>query len=565
MFEQLESFETETQIIAIGVGTVGCKILSTALSENDDSVKTVFIHSSEQFLSDLGVNKVDTIPLSKKKENFRINTPYDALTAIKNKQNKLEDLLALSDIVFVVSGLGGATGSGCSPFIVEVAQKSGALCIGMFSLPFEFEGRGKRGAALKAYAELTKETDSLLLIENEKLLNSNELFRAESTSSDLFQNSNTYFSSLINGLSSLVTRPGLINVDCQDLKSLLKRMGPCMVGHGVCYGKNKAKEAVSKAFDSITFMGLNIRSAKGCVVNITLGMDSSIDEFDEIGKAVQEALNDHATIIVGTVIDTTMVDKIEVICTLSGLNNLIMDTNAVDESFFTEIVRTIEFEPHQASSGIAILSYFGEVIKQKHTDIEAKVRIEQTHNSVVLVIETPTGQVEKIEKTLNEYGEVILGKKRSSEFLTNDVDAHKLEFKLEMTSLELKQNEKLLGIYKNQNDEYKERLNTLEVQVSTLHNALAKGLSNSNENLQKLISSHEKIPDSLLNLLKSKEAEIVLNEEVKNHIKSEVIKLHSNDKQAFLSFNDLVKNGVYGVTSNSLYNFLITIIQSLPK
>jgi cell division GTPase FtsZ len=575
MFKLIEEHIEEAVIVAVGVGTVGCKILSKSISKNNDGVIGIFIHSNEQFLVNLGIEKANTIVLTSGKATSRINTPRDALLAINKKASELEKLLKNSDIVFVVAGLGGATGSGCSPYIMEYAQQKDTLCIGMFSLPFEFEGRGKKGAALRAYSELIDKTDSLLLIENDMFLK-RVLRNEEGTltgvrrgninpvSSDLFYESNIYFSALITGLSSLVCRPGLINVDHKDLRAVLKSMGPCKLGYGIDSGINRAQGAILQAVSAAEDNGTDIASAKGCVINITAGPDFSIAEFEIIGNVMQEVMSKNTTIVLGTIIDLDMENDIEVTVTFSGLKGPILDMSAAEDGFFTEVVRTIEFESHQASSGIAILSYFGEVIKQKHTDIGASVRIEQTENSVVLIIETPNGEVEKIEKTLEEYGEVILGKKTPAEFLPNKIDAQRLEFKLEMTSMELRQNEKLLLIYQDQNSEYKGRLDSLEQQVHTLQKALSSGLTSSNKNLKSLISKHEQIPSSLLKLLEAHKKSELSQDTIEN-IELKIRKLYAEDRVGFFSLTNLIKNGLYGVAGNSMYNFLINLVQTLPK
>tara|TARA_Y100000296_G_scaffold85988_1_gene124252 strand:- start:1051 stop:2745 length:1695 start_codon:yes stop_codon:yes gene_type:complete len=564
MFELLEGNSEVTKIVAVGVGTVGCKILSSSLNKVENEVKTIFIHSNEKFLSGLGVNDQNTILLSTSTDIPRINTPRDALLALTKRSSQLEEFLSNSDIVFVIAGLGGATGSGCSPFITQHIEKRDALCIGMFSLPFDFEGRGKRGAALSAYSKLKNSTDSLLVIKNDLFLNAARSTTERVIQSDLFHESNIYFSSLISGLSTLVTRPGLINIDYRDLRTVLKSMGPCTVGFGSCSGTDRATKAALQAIKAAEYSGINIKSAKGGVVNITAGPDFAIDEFEAVGNAVKEILGENAIVVVGTVIDMELTDTIEVTFALSGLQELVVDMSAAEDGFFAEVVRNIEFEPHQASSGLSILSYFGEVIKQKHEDVESKVRIEQTDNSVSLIIEAPNGEVEKIEKTLEEYGQVILGNKTPSQFLPNEIDAKKLELKLEMTSFELRQSEKILFLYKNQNEEYKERLNSLEKQMFELQSVLSKGLASSNQNLELLISKHEQIPSNLLSLLESnKDSE--LSKDTEQLIELHVRKLYGEKRSGFISLEDLVRNGVYGVAGNSLYNFLSSLINSFPK
>lgn len=563
MFEAVNGYGNEVKIVVIGVGTVGCKILSSSLAKLDASVDTIFIHSNEQFLSGLGICEDDALLLKANERVSKVNTPRDAYLALRNCSLDLEHKLSNADVVFVLAGLGGATGSGCSPYIAKLIKRQDSLCIGMFSLPFSFEGRGKKGSALLAYSELRKHTDSLLVIENEKFLNLGSS-SSKLSNSDLFRESNVYFSSLISGLSNLVIRPGLINIDLQDLRTVLKSMGPCSLGFGSSKGKNRAKSAVLQAIAAVENSGASISSAKGCVVSITAGPDFSITQFEDIGNEIQRVVGDDIIIVVGSIIDMDIDGCIEVTVILSGLKDLVVDTEATEDGFFTEVIRNIEFESHQASSGISILAYFGEIIKQKHTGVDARVRIEQTSDSVVLIIETPDGEVEKVEKTLEEYGQVILGKKTPAQFLPNELDAQRLELKLEMASMELRQNEKLLQLYESQNNEYKGRIDSMEVQLFSLQNALSNGLTSSNKNLELFIDRQEQIPSGLIQLLelnKNKQ----LTKETTELIESQVRNLYQENHKGFLGLTDLVRNGVYGVVGNSLYNYLIVLINTFPK
>jgi len=560
----MDGTSAEAGIVAIGIGTVGCKILSNSLPKLASEIKTIFIHSNEHFLINLGAVEEHSILLSKSNNTQRINTPNDASLALKNSSTKLDKLLADSEIVFVLAGLGGATGSGCAPYVTQQIQELGSLCIGMFSLPFGFEGRGKKGAALSAYSKLRTTVDSLLVIKNDNFLNAEP--SATSSHSDLFNQSNLYFSSLIYGLSDLMIRPGLINIDQRDLRPIIKSMGSCTVGFGSSSGKNRAYKATIEAIEAATKSGVDIRNGKGAVLNITAGPDFVIREFKEVNKLVSTLLGEQATVVVGTVIDTEMekTDFIEVTFVIFGLEETIVDMSAAEDGFFAELVRNIEFEPHQASSGIAILSYFGEVIKTKHSDIESRVRIEQTNNSVCMVIETSNGDVEKIEKTLEEYGQVIVGNKTPSEFLSDELEAQKLSFKLELAQVELRQANKILEFSENQNSEYKERLKTLELQVFNLQDKIAQGLASSNNNLELVLSKQEQIPSNLIALLDSYKG-TELSKDTKELIESHINELYLKDRPAFINLTDLVKNGIYGVTGNGLYHFLSTLVNTFPK
>lgn len=563
MFELMESEDKPNiKVRAFGVGTVGCRLLSNAKFKIDESIELVYIHAESDFLESLGSHEHFKIIL--RDACNRVNNLSDANRAIEQKHSELTKLIGEADLIFVVAGLGGATGSGCSPYIAKLAKQLGTLCVGMFSLPFGFEGRGKKGVALKAYAELAKVTDSLLLIENDLFLDSFKNIKDGKLQSNLFEDSNKYFYSLIAGTSGALFKPGLLQITYEDVRAVLKSMGPCAVGAGSSSGENRAQQAAQNAITNSEKNGADTSTAKGILAVITCGPDFTIEEFESVANAIKVILNDQVTVVMATIIDLEMNDELEVFITLSGLKELPIDFDVNGYEFYAEVVRSIEFAPHQASAGLSILSYFGEIIKQKHSDVNANFKIEQLSNSVVLTIETVNGHIEKLEKTLDEYGEVIIGTKSPSQFLQNELNAQKLELKLETAALEIRHNERLLLMYQEQNSDYKLRLDRVEEQLFSLQKSLSDGLSSTNKSMASLISKQEQLPNGLIetiNEFKNRE----IPDEVSELIKSKVEELYQNDRKGFLSFSDLVKNGVYGVVGNSMYSFLIQLINTVPK
>lgn len=563
MFELMEiEDKPNIKVRAFGVGTVGCRLLSNAKFEIDESIELVYIHAESDFLESL--DSQENFKIILRNDCNRVNNLSDANRAIEQKQSELTRLIDEADLIFVVAGLGGATGSGCSPYIAKLAKQLGTLCVGMFSLPFGFEGRGKKGVALKAYAELVKVTDSLLLIENDLFLDSFKNNKDGKLQSNLFEDSNKYFYSLIAGTSGALFKPSLLKIQYEDVRAVLESMGPCAVGAGVSSGENRAQQAAQSAIINSEKNGADTSTAKGILAVITCGPDFAIDEFESVGNAIKAILNEQVTVVMGTIIDLEMSDELEVFITLSGLKELPIDSDVNGYEFYAEVVRKIEFAPHQASAGLSILSYFGEIIKQKHSDVNANFKIEQLSNSVVLTIETVNGHIEKLEKTLDEYGDVIIGAKSPSQFLQNELNVQKLELKLETAALEIRQNERLLLMYQEQNSDYKLRLDRVEEQLYRLQKSLSDGLSSTNKSMASLIAKQEQLPNGLIetiNEFKHRE----LPDEVSDLIERKVKELYQNDRSGFLSFSALVKNGVYGVVGNSMYSFLIQLINTVPK
>ncbi|BFL83774.1 hypothetical protein LFREDSHE_22240 [Shewanella baltica] len=348
------------------------------------------------------------------------------------------------------------------------------------------------------------------------------------------------------------------------MKVIFTNMGLSTVGYSLQRGEERAELAVMKLLESPALHHYELSSAKGILVNITAGMDMTIEEFEIVGNTVKEFVAENAMVVVGAVIDPDMVDTMEVTVIITGLPELPIDKAIKDNNFdFVKLSKSITFDPHQASAGLSILSYFNEFLHQKYSGIKAKVSIEQTGNKVCLIVETPSGDVEKIEKSLYEFGLVVVGEKVPSEVLKSNLDVERLQMKLDMAAMELKHSEKLLTLYQSENKNYKGRIISLEEQMSELQRVICRSLTQSQEHLSLQLSNHYDLPQSLIHLLESN-----LNENIsgmaRQRIEDEVRK-HVTDKNKAMSLQQLAENALYGVAGNSLYALVISILSTLPK
>jgi len=240
------------------------------------------------------------------------------------KQAALEDtdriLEALSgaDMIFITTGMGGGTGTGAAPIIASLAAELGALTVAVVTKPFGFEGKRRRVQAEHGIRALRDSVDTLITIPNERLLN----FVERGTSlSDAFKIADDILRQAVQGISDLITVPGEINLDFADVKTIMHGMGMALMGTGVSSGEHRAVEAAQRAISSPLLEEASIEGAKGVLINVTGGNDMTLFEVHEAASVIQEAADEEANIIFGTVIDPRMKDEIKVTVIATGFDS----------------------------------------------------------------------------------------------------------------------------------------------------------------------------------------------------------------------------------------------------
>jgi cell division protein FtsZ len=233
-----------------------------------------------------------------------------------------ERLIAMidgTDMLFITAGMGGGTGTGAAPIVAQLAKELGILTVAVVTRPFDMEGGKRSRAAENGIAELSKYVDSLITIPNQKLLT---VLGASTTLLDAFKSANQVLQGAVQGIAELITRPGLINVDFADVRTVMSETGMAMMGSGSGRGEGRARIAAEAAVSSPLLEHVDLADAHGILVNVTAGMDMSIGEFQEVGNIVKEFASDDATVVVGTVIDPDMQDELRVTVVATGLNRL---------------------------------------------------------------------------------------------------------------------------------------------------------------------------------------------------------------------------------------------------
>jgi cell division protein FtsZ len=231
-------------------------------------------------------------------------------------RDRIIEMIEGCDMLFITAGMGGGTGTGAAPVVAAVAKELGILTVAVVTRPFEMEGGKRTLVANHGLAELGKYVDSLITIPNQKLLT---VLGAKTTLLDAFKSANHVLQGAVQGIAELITRPGLINVDFADVRTVMSETGMAMMGSGVARGENRAKEAAEMAVSSPLLEDINLSGAHGILVNVTAGMDLSIGEFQEVGNIVKQFASDDATVVVGTVIDPELSDEMRVTVVATGL------------------------------------------------------------------------------------------------------------------------------------------------------------------------------------------------------------------------------------------------------
>ena len=236
--------------------------------------------------------------------------------AAEESREKIKEALLEADMVFITAGMGGGTGTGASPVIAEIAKEIGALTISVVTKPFVFEGTRRMIAAEGGIASLKDKVDALIVIPNQRLL---DVVDKKMTLVEAFKVADSVLGHGVQGISDLITLPGLINVDFADVKTIMQDAGSALMGIGMGAGENRATTAARTAISS-PLLEVSIDGAKGVLFNITGGADLTMTEVDEAAKIISQAADPDANIIFGAVIDDAMVDQVKITVIATGFD-----------------------------------------------------------------------------------------------------------------------------------------------------------------------------------------------------------------------------------------------------
>jgi cell division protein FtsZ len=316
MFELMDAHSSSAVIKVIGVGGGGGNAVAHMVDTGIDGVDFICANTDSQALKGSHVRTSLQIGCNITKGLGAGADPDVGRQAAMEDRDRIVEVIQGADMLFITAGMGGGTGTGAAPIVAQVAKELGILTVAIVTKPFQMEGSKRMQIAEHGIAELGKYVDSLITIPNEKLLS---VLGGDTTLLDAFRSANEVLQGAVQGIAELITRPGLINVDFADVRTVMSEMGMAMMGSGTSSGEDRAREAAEAAASSPLLEDINLAGANGILVNVTAGMDLSIGEFQEVGNTVKEYASPDATVVVGTVIDPDMTDSIRVTVVATGL------------------------------------------------------------------------------------------------------------------------------------------------------------------------------------------------------------------------------------------------------
>ena len=316
MFELMDNHNEEAVIKVFGVGGGGGNAVDHMVKESIEGVDFIAANTDAQALrkSEAGM----TLQLGSevtKGLGAGANPEIGRQSAVEDRDS-IAAAMQGADMVFIAAGMGGGTGTGAAPVVAEVARDLGILTVAVVTKPFAFEGKKRLGFADTGIDELARNVDSLITIPNDKLL---KVLGPKTSLLDAFKEANNVLLGAVQGIAELITRPGLINVDFADVRTVMSEMGTAMMGTGSASGPDRAQEAAEAAIASPLLEDIDLAGAKGILVNITAGMDISIEEFETVGNTVKAFASENATVVVGAVIDMDMQDELRVTVVATGI------------------------------------------------------------------------------------------------------------------------------------------------------------------------------------------------------------------------------------------------------
>ncbi|MET3998176.1 cell division protein FtsZ [Marinobacterium sp. MBR-109] len=317
MFELVESVTQSALIKVIGVGGGGGNAVQYMVNKEVEGVEFICANTDAQALSRNAARTALHIGGELTKGLGAGANPDIGRQAAIEDRERIAEILAGADMVFITAGMGGGTGTGAAPIVAEVARELGILTVAVVTRPFPFEGRKRMKIAEEGINELRDAVDSLIIIPNEKLM---QVLGKNCSLVNAFSAANDVLKGAVQGIADLITRPGMINVDFADVRTVMSEMGMAMMGSAVARGDNRAEEAAEAAIRSPLLEDIDLRGASGILVNIAAGEDLSLGEFTEVGNIVEQYADEDATIVVGTVIDPSLGDEIKVTVVATGLD-----------------------------------------------------------------------------------------------------------------------------------------------------------------------------------------------------------------------------------------------------
>ena len=316
-FELMDTDSQRANIKVIGVGGGGGNAINHMIRQGIQGVNFVCANTDTQDLSSSPAKEKIQLGVETSKGLGAGMNPQIGKASAEEAFDSIQSILADTDMLFITAGFGGGTGTGASPVIAKIAKEMDILTVGVVTKPFKWEGDERSSLAEQGLRDLEQHVDSLIVIPNDRLQSLGKkitVFNAFDTANDVLLNS-------VQGIVELITVPGVINLDFADVKAVMGKKGRSIMGSAVASGPDRARLAVERAINSPLLEDINLEGASGILLNVTVGSDLEISEFNQIGDIVQGYAAEKSKVIVGTALSNDLEnDSIRVTLVATGLN-----------------------------------------------------------------------------------------------------------------------------------------------------------------------------------------------------------------------------------------------------
>lgn len=314
------------KIKVLGIGGAGNNIVNNICKSHIEGIECIVANTDAQTLQKSGAEKTIQIGVKLAKGLGAGANPDVGRKAAEEDIDKILQAVGDADLVFLTAGMGGGTGSGAISVIAKALKDRGILTIGTVTKPFMFEGKRRAAIAEQAIEELKKHIDTLLVLPNQRLL---DVADEQVSMLDAFDMVNQVLQQSIKGIAYIITKSGHINVDFADLRAIIKDMGIAVMGTGVASGPDRAVQATMQAISSPLLENMNIQGAKGVLINITGGRNLGLQEIHQAASVIYEQADEHANIILGSVIEESMSEELIVTVIATGFEQRTQMVNAI--------------------------------------------------------------------------------------------------------------------------------------------------------------------------------------------------------------------------------------------
>jgi len=323
MFEIIEEAPEEGAIIkVIGVGGCGGNAVEHMITRGLSGVDFMCANTDAQALKRSTARTQLQLGSTLTRGLGAGARPEIGRDAAMEDRDRIASMIEGADMLFITAGMGGGTGTGAAPVIADIAKSLGILTVAVVTRPFKFEGKRQRVAAA-GIEELTKKVDSLIVIPNDKLM---EVLGEDVSMLDAFAAANDVLHGAVSGIAEVINNPGLVNVDFADVRTVMSEVGMAMMGSAVADGATRARDAAQAAVRSPLLEEVNLAGARGVLVNITASASLKMKEYHEVMNTIKEFTADDAMVIVGTVLDEAMEDRLRVTMIATGLGGAVVAT-----------------------------------------------------------------------------------------------------------------------------------------------------------------------------------------------------------------------------------------------